>query len=124
MKSLLGNTRKPDIIFNSSGRIDISVRCARPLKLEKGDVIDVTESESGEYYLYVKFRASIKNGKHEASVFPSNKKGHHFRTSSRKLCNAILKICGETERVRLCIGEPVENSQFGTLLPLIIKYHL
>ena len=122
MQSILGNSRKPDIVFSSSGRIDITSNVARHLHLRRGDVVDIL-SDGYEYYLYVKLRAPV-GGRHEAMVFPTNSRGNHFRASSRKLCAAILEASGENDKARLCIGVPVEDNLHGILLPIIIKYLL
>ena len=47
MESILGNTRKADIVFYSSGRIDITSHIAKQLHLSRGDVLDIM-SENGE----------------------------------------------------------------------------
>lgn len=122
MQSLLGNSRNPDIVFSSSGRIDITSNVARHLHLQHGDVVDIL-SDDIEYYLYVKHHAPV-GGRHEATVFRTNRRGNHFRASSKKLCAAILKVSGASDKARLCVGVPVEDSRFGTLLPIIIKYLL
>ena len=57
MKHLLENTRRHDITFNASGRIEISSRVTRELDLKPGDVIDIAVDErTREVYLYVKHR--------------------------------------------------------------------
>ncbi|MDO4929621.1 MAG: hypothetical protein Q4E59_00650 [Bacteroidales bacterium] len=119
MQSLLGhNTRKPDIIFSASGRIDISARVARFLGLQRGDVLDVAV-DSGEYYLYVSHRAPTV-GRFEAVVYPTNQKGRHFRAASKRLCAAILRACGTTGKARLGIGTPVTRNA-DVLLPIITR---
>lgn len=119
MESILGNTRKADIAFYSSGRIDITSHIAKQLHLSRGDVLDIM-SENGELYLYVRYR-SPTGGRHEACVFPSNRQGKHFRASSKRLCSAILDVSGVTDKARLCVGEPKESQCHGTLLPIITK---
>ena len=52
MQSILGNTRKADITFYASGRIDISARVAKHLQLSRGDVLDIMIDQD-EFYLYV-----------------------------------------------------------------------
>lgn len=121
MQSILENTRKADIIFYASGRIDITACVAKHLQLSRGDVLDIMIDQD-EFYLYVRFRSPI-NGRHEATVFPTNKKGNHFRTSSSRLCTAILRECKATDKAKLCVGEPVA-SRYGTLLPIITKHLL
>ena len=63
MQSILGNTRKADITFYASGRIDISARVAKHLQLSRGDVLDIMIDQD-EFYLYVRLRSP--NGRHEA----------------------------------------------------------
>lgn len=120
MQSVLGNTRKADIVFHASGRIDITARVAKSLDLQHGDVIDIMLGY-GEWYLYVKHR-SPKVGRHEGMAFRSNGRGNHFRVWSKTLCNAILKECKISDKVKLCVGLPVNLKIYGKALPIIIKY--
>lgn len=122
MQSILGNTRKADIVFRSSGRIDISARVAKSLGLQHGDVIDIM-LDGGEWYLYIKHHSPV-NGRHEGMVFRSNAKGNHFRVWSKALCNVVLKECKAIDKVKLCVGNPVNLYIYGTALPIIIKYIL
>ena len=62
MQSILGNTRKADIVFYASGRIDITSHTATQLRLSRGDVLDIMD-EKGELYLYVKYRVPNKIGR-------------------------------------------------------------
>ena len=121
MKSILGNTRKADITFNRSGRINISSRVSKLLGLTSGDVIDIVIDEE-ETYLYVKHRAPVV-GKHEGMVFCSNKNGHHFIASSITLCRYILSKSsgGDKNKVCLSCGSPITLSQFGTVIPIITQ---
>ena len=123
MRSILGNTRKADIAFYASGRIDITSHVARHLHLQRGDVLDVLSDNGEEFYLYVKHRAPT-NGRHEATVYPSNKRGNNFRAWSHKLCAAMLQTCRANGNARLCVGTPISDSQNRTLLPIITKYLL
>ena len=63
MKSVLGNARKPDIIFHASGKIDITSGIVSRLRLSVGDVIDILTDDE-EFYLYVKHRSPMA-GKYE-----------------------------------------------------------
>lgn len=122
MKSISGKgSRKADITFWSSGRIEITARVSKNLRLSRGDVIDVV-MDGDEYYLYVKFRAPVV-GRHEATVFPTNKDYNYFRAYSKNLCSAVIMESGSEGCARLTIGDPVE-SVHGTLLPIILKMPL
>lgn len=119
MQSVLGNTRKSDITFRKSGVIDLSASISKQLSLNKGDVIDIL-CDKNEFYLYVKYRNPI--GHHKSAVFPSNKKGKHYRVANVLLCDFILKICNVTNKVSLCVGPAIQHYHCGTALPIITKY--
>lgn len=122
MQSILGNTRKADIVFRSSGRIDITARVARCLGLQHGDVVDIM-LDRGEWYLYVKYHSPV-NGRHDGMAYRSNARGNHFRVWSKALCNAVLTECQVDDKVKLCVGDPVDLYIYGKALPIIIKYIL
>ena len=122
MRNLLDNSRKPDIVFYCTGRIDITSNVARHLRLSAGDVINIM-TDGEEYYLYVQYRQP-QNGKYEAAVFPSNRRGNHFRTSSKRICTSILEESNAKCKARLCVGAPIETEYYGTLLPIITKHLL
>lgn len=119
MKSILGNTRKADIVFHPSGRIDITSRVAKSLDLQHGDIIDIMFGE-GEWYLYIKHHAPTV-GRHEGMAFRTNTKGRHYRASSKTLCTEILRISNRSEKVKLCCGQPVTMPIYGAALPIIIN---
>lgn len=123
MTSLLGNTRKADLVFHKSGGIDISARVAKALNLAKGDVVDVCEDDD-EFYLYVKLHSPV--GRHEGTVLYTNKNGRHSRVWSKKLCSAILKESGSEgrDKVALCVGDLVKRDDLGLAFPIITKYVL
>lgn len=122
MQSILGNTRKPDIVFHKSGRINISARVVKLLNIMQGDIVDIMDW-SGEYYLYVRRRAPHV-GRHEGMAYRSNKRSNHFIVSSRKLCAHILSLCGESERVRLCCGDLCMLLTKEKALPIITRLKL
>ena len=119
MQSVLGNTRKIDLVFHRSGRIDITAHVAKILLLSRGDVIDILAGDA-ETYLYVRLRSPLI-GRHEGMVYPSNKRGSHFRTSSKSLCRFILDKCGKQDSVSLFVGQAVCDHLGRILLPIIIK---
>lgn len=107
VKSILGNTRRADISFYSSGKIDITSRIANLLGMMEGDTIDIMTSQ-GEFYLYISVHASDISGRHEARCYPSKQGGRHFRTYCRRLSHAILTECGNVSRVSLAAGMAVD----------------
>lgn len=119
MQSILGNTRKPDILFHASGRIDIAAHVARTIGLRQGDVIDIM-TDDGECLLYVKHRAPVV-GRHEGRAFRTNACGNHFRAWSKTLCKAMLDQCRAAGKARLCVGTPVSLQAYGTAMPIITK---
>lgn len=122
MTSLLpDSTRRPDITVNISGRIDITCRIARLLKLNPGDVIDVCRSEV-EYYLYVRHLAADIVGRHEGQCFPTSRGGRgSYRTWSVRLAKAIREASGSEDLIiRLPCGEP-EVINEKVYIPIIIR---
>ena len=123
---MLQNTRRPDVTFHSSGRIDITARIARSLSLSKGDVIDVA-TDGDEYLLYVRHRAADISGTHEARCWPTNNGKRHsnnFRCQSRRLCTTIInKVCPTTNVLRLPAGIVVKHASIGynDAVPLITR---
>jgi len=89
--SILGHTRRADITFSRSGRIELSARLAKLLSLAPHDVVDILHDDRNkECYVYCKHRA---NGtRHEAQVFPTNQRGRHFRLHSVKMCRAVFAL--------------------------------
>ena len=124
MTSLLQNTRRPDVTFHASGRIDITARIARQLSLSKGDVIDIA-TDGNEYLLYVRHRAENVTGAHEAQCWPTNKGKHHsnnYRCQSRRLCQAVINAVRPTADVlRLPAGPCVQHAcvAYREAVPLI-----
>lgn len=123
MKRILGNTtRRPDITFYRSGRIDITALVARILGLREGDVIDVLENHDGEeYMLYVCQRAADAPGRFEAQCRPTNKRGNNFRCHSKRLCNVILKASNSDNIARLPIGTALDLPIYGHAVMLITR---
>lgn len=110
MKSILPNSRKHDISFHASGKIDISAHVARSLALAPGDVIDIAQ-ESGERYLYVRLRAGEYAGRHEGTVWATANGKGTFRTWSRTLANAMLSAAGISGTLRCpCGAESVRTN--------------
>lgn len=118
MTSVLGNSRRADITFHKSGQIDITARVSKALGLRAGDVLDVVTG-GGECYLRVKHRAGHLVGRHEAQVYPTSKavrRCNNMRCHSKRLTDAVLKMCHADDTVRLHTGE---MTQAG--LPLITR---
>ena len=128
MRSLIDNTKRPDVIFHKNGKIDIAANVAKTLNLKAGDVIDIITNNI-EYYIVVKYKANEVVGNHDCKVMRSNKHGNHLRCYSKKLCNKIFSICNfeinssylYSDKVRLACGLPTVISTHDRALPLIIK---
>lgn len=118
MHSIIGNTRRTDIVFHKSGRIDISALVAKEIGLKNGDVIDIMV-DGVEWYIYIKHHSS-SIGRHRAAAFATNVRGKNFRVWSKTLCNAVLKECNATDMVKLYTGMP-KHFAFGIAIPIITK---
>ena len=117
MKSILPNSRKHDISFHASGKIDISAHVARSLSLAPGDVIDIAQ-ESGEWYLYVKLRSGHYAGRHEGRVCATAHGKGTFRTWSKAIATAVLKWAGANGLLRCPCGMEFEreNKKYITII--------
>lgn len=123
MQSILGNTRRHDLVFHVSGRIDLSASVGKQLSLKNGDSVDIAE-HSGEYYLYVKTRNSDRLGRHIAQCFSTNKRLHTcntFRCQSRKLAQAVLQLCNLHQKACIAVGQALEIENYGICIPLITR---
>ena len=124
MKSLLGINRRPAVSFHADGHFDLTARVIRALNVNPGDVIDIL-IDGLEYYLYVAFHSDNPScGRFEAQIFPSSKRGKHFRGYSKRLCKAILDISGADKKAALPCGELIEDKYGRLLLPIIVKHNL
>lgn len=128
MQSILGETsRRPDISFYASGRIDITAHVARILELREGDVIDIVIDNNGEYLLFVRQRAGDFPGRFEAQVHAtskSSKRCRNFRCHSVRLCKAMLQASGCSFVARLPVGVASPVPQLGMTVMLITHHPL
>ena len=104
--SILGNTRRADISFWTSGKIDIASRVVRALRMEPGDVIDIMAA-----------------GRAEAQCFPSKHGSRHFRAYSRRLCSVILRESGASSLAALPAGDLTEVAG-RPAIPVITRNNL
>ena len=123
MKSIIGNTRRPDITFLKNGRIDISARIARLLDIHSGDVIDIAYSDK-EFFLYIRHREPNILGRHEGRCFASKRGGNNLRVHSRRICEAILAECQAQNKAQLAVGEPADIENIGIAIPIITRHNL
>lgn len=125
MKSLLQDTRLPDISFYASGRIDITSRLAKVLGLQCGDVIDISRDGS-ELYLHKRLSRKLIFGKHAATCRATHKNVrtcNNLRVYYKPLAVQILRMAGVTDIAKLPVGEPVTVSGV-TAVPIIYKHNL
>lgn len=117
MKSVLHNSRKHDMSFHPSGKIDISARIARALSLAPGDVIDIAH-ESCELYLYVRLRSGSYVGRHAGTVWATAHGKGTFRTWSKAMTTAVLNAAGVSAALRCPCGMEFErdNKKYITII--------
>ncbi len=117
MKSISINTRRHDITFHASGKIDISARIVRRLNLAPGDVIDIA-AEGRELYLYVRLRAGKYAGRHSGSVWATAQGKGTFRTCSKTLAAYVLQKAGKMRKLRCPCGDEItlQNKQYITII--------
>lgn len=126
MRSVLGSTRRPDITFHQSGKIDITARVSNAIDIQEGDVIDLAE-DRGEYYLYVRVKACDAVGKHEGRCRPTKRSkngGRNFRAYSKRLCDFVLACSGSHDRARVPAGKGEDIPTLGKAINIIIGYNL
>lgn len=122
MNSILPNSRKHDLAFHASGKIDISAHIARCLQLAPGDVIDIA-SERGELFLYVRLRAGHYSGRHEGRVWTTTHGKGTFRAWSRSLARAILSTAGAHDTLRCPCGSIIYRNNI-TYITIIYRCSL
>ena len=117
MTNLIARTRRPDITFCRSGRINIAARVARVLCLKKGDTINIANF-NGEFLL---FAIQHPPGRHYAQCFPSKNGSLNFCANSVTLARAILNEARvSASSASFFVGHPIDIE--GTLyLPIITK---
>lgn len=125
MESLLGNTRRPDVSFFKDGHINITARIAKSLQIEEGDIIDILKHDK-ELFLYIKLKSKDVVGLHSGRCRSTRpKKGYrNYRINSKRLCDAIFKLCDGSDVVQLAAGEIVEIPNIGLAVPLITRINL
>jgi hypothetical protein len=115
-------TRRPDISFFRSGKIDITSRVARLLAITPGDVLDIAV-EDGEYYLFVRVRSGRAMGRHQAVCIPTKHGARNFRAYSVGLSAAMLRAAAvsgkEPAEARFACGQAVTHPAFGVMVPII-----
>lgn len=121
MLSILRHTRKPDIVFYKTGRIEVARRLARILGIRKGDVLNLIQ-ENDRYYLYLSSLAVWSNGTHEAACAPSAPGSRHFRAHSVALARAAARWAGAEgcAKVGAYAGDPLLSEIYGVYVPIFL----
>ena len=130
MKPLLQNSRRPDITFYPTGRIDITARIAKMLQLQPGDVINIA-SDGEEFILYVMLRKkdSLSGSRHAGTVYPTNNnrriQGNNFRTYHYELYSEFRRLADlpVDSPARLFAGQPIIYGRNGVGIPLITRFN-
>lgn len=117
-------TRRGDVTFHPSGRIDLTAHVAKVLDLQPGDVVNIAEDDEhpDEHYLYVSRRSEETTGRH-ACTCRRVKAGHYLRLFSKPLSTHILHLCHADSRLSLRVGAPTTLPMLGKALPLITAIH-
>lgn len=126
MHSIVQYTRRPDVSFYSSGRIDITSRVARAIGIADGDVISIAESD-GEYYIYCAKHADAVVGSHQGTVHPTKQHSRNFRCYSSQICHILLTahgITGRGQSLRVPAGRVIQHPQFGTMMSLVTMFSI
>ena len=117
MTNIIERTRRPDITFCRSGRINISARVARMLCLKKGDTINIA-NKNGEFLL---FAIPHRPGRHYAQCFPSKNGSLNFCVNSVALARAILNEARVSAfSASFFVGYPIDI-EGSIYLPIITK---
>lgn len=125
MRSILNNTRRPDVTFYPNGRIDITANVARKLNLHQGDVIDIVDNGGLEYLLYIKHRGETLVGNHEAVCRQSKRRSHNFRAYSKRLCSFMFRFTDrKDEPFRVPAGEVMRYKDYGIMVALLTKMNI
>lgn len=119
-------TRRPDITITSFGRIDITVRVARLLGLQPGDVVSLLP-RAGELYLIRKLPAGQVVGRHRGQCAYSSRSKGSLRTWSVAMAQTIFDAGrpahGDLQILRLPCGDPEQIDGF-TAVPIITQINI
>lgn len=118
MISIIGNSRRPDIVFYRDGRIDIMAYVSRILSLHDGDIIDICV-EGIERMLYVKQKYNELRGRHEAQCHPTKPGSRNFRCYSKKLASFIIAECNTFAQLNKHL--PCENASLKCGEPQLVE---
>ena len=118
MQAILQTTRRPDVSFFPSGKIDITARVARLLDMHPGDVIDIA-IDGSEYLLFVRVRQA--SGSHEAMVHTTKRRSHNFRCYSSRLCQFMISqhCTSPSTPLRVPAGRVRQHEVYGTMVSLV-----
>lgn len=97
--------RRADIVFNQSGRIDLTARLCKLLQIEQGNVLDVAKLD-GEWVLRVG-RPSV-GGNFCGTIKTVNQGSAYKRAHSKSLAAKIAEITGRKDN-RLIVGEKINE---------------
>ena len=119
-RPVITTTRRGDITFHPSGRIDLTAHVSKSLGLHPGDVVNIAEEgdSPSEHYLYVVRRSEETTGRHSCTC-RKVKSGRYLRVFSKSLASHILHLCHANGTLCLRVGAPTVLKGIGTALPII-----
>ena len=121
MHTILQHSRKQEITFYASGRIDISSRIVRILSLRAGDSVNLIEDDDGNLLLFRCHDADDSHGiRHKATLYQSSVNARSLRCNSVDLTSHVLSRCGCPIMAKLPVGQTVIVPPFGLCLNIII----
>ena len=123
IEKVLMKTKKADLTFFESGKINITAHVSRTLDLHAADAINIARVEKGwtEYYLYVERRAGEMLGHHEGVCAVTHGHGRNLRVFNCRLSRYILGLCHTDGPLGLSIGTPEQVEGLGLAVPIILR---
>lgn len=120
MTNLLVHTRRPDITFCHNGRILITAKVVKALRLRPGDAINIA-LDNGEYLLFATHVDNAGTGRLHAQCYPTKHGSHNYCANSTQLCRALLRSVGSiAKRVSYMVGKEITLNG-NIYLPIITR---
>ncbi|MCM1451465.1 MAG: hypothetical protein NC102_04360 [Clostridium sp.] len=110
---ILGKSRRADVTFHKSGRIDVSGFAASRIGLRHGDAVNVA-TVNGRYYMYIACKGERMLGSFN-SVCRSTR-GHTLRAHNKALAQILIGDQGE--KADYASGTLIYVKEYGRMLQI------